>query len=386
MLTIYRRHQKDCEHRNEGRKYRRCRCMIWVDGNLHGEEMRESLKLRDWTRAQEIIREWEAEERRTSHPERKTLVDAWNEFLADVDARKLHDSTIRKYKLLNRQMDDYAQRVGFRFLAEFDLSAVSQFRSTWKDGQRSSAKKLERLRAFFRFAQKRKWISENPAADLKAPKVTLCPTLPYDHQEMMRILAAVEQYKEETPRHGKENARRIRALVLVQRYGGMRIGDAVNLSTTKLNGNRLFLYQQKTGVAVYVVLPDFVVKALETTPRVSDTHFFWSGKGKLESAVRSWETRLRRLFKLAKVPDAHSHRFRDTFSVELLLAGVPLERVSILLGHQSVRITEKHYAPWVRSRQEQLEGDLTKAWSDDPLIAFETKGTSGVHGKSEHPN
>jgi integrase/recombinase XerD len=386
MLTIYRRHQKDCKHRRDGRKYRRCECIIWVDGVLEGEEIRESLRQRNWQRAQETIRKWETEGRRTSRTERKTLVDAWQEFLADVDARKLHDSTIRKYKLLNRQMDAYAQRVGFRFLAEFDLSAVSQFRSTWKDGQRSSAKKLERLRAFFRFAQKRKWISENPATDLKAPKVTLCPTLPYDHQEMMRILAAAEQYKEVTPRHGKDNARRIRALVLVQRYGGMRIGDAVNLSMTKLNRNRLFLYQQKTGVAVYVVLPDFVVKALETTPRVSDTHFFWSGKGKLDSAVRSWETRLSKLFKLAKVPDGKSHRFRDTFSVELLLAGVPLERVSILLGHQSVRITEKHYAPWVRSRQEQLEADLTKAWSKDPLIAFETKGTSEVHGKSGHAN
>src|SRR2546423_263022 len=53
---------------------------------------------------------------------------------------------------------------------------------------------------------------------------------------------------------------------------------------------------------------------------------------------------------------------RDTFSVELLLAGVPIERVSILLGHQSVRITEKHYAPWVRARQEQLEADIRRTW------------------------
>ena len=49
--------------------------------------------------------------------------------------------------------------------------------------------------------------------------------------------------------------------------------------------------------------------------------------------------------------------------------------VSILLGHQSVRITEKHYAPWVRSRQEQLEADLESAWKQDPLILLETKGT-----------
>jgi hypothetical protein len=61
-------------------------------------------------------------------------------------------------------------------------------------------------------------------------------------------------------------------------------------------------------------------------------------------------------------------RRRDTFAVELLLAGVPIERVSVLLGHQSVRITEKHYAPWVRSRQEQLEADLARAWSRDPLV------------------
>lgn len=44
--------------------------------------------------------------------------------------------------------------------------------------------------------------------------------------------------------------------------------------------------------------------------------------------------------------------FRDTFAVEMLLAGVPLEQVSILLGHKSVKITEKHYAPWVKARQD----------------------------------
>ena len=73
--------------------------------------------------------------------------------------------------------------------------------------------------------------------------------------------------------------------------------------------------------------------------------------------VGDWQRNLKRLVILAGVPDGHAHRFRDTFSVELLLAVVPIERVSILLGHQSVRITEKHYAPWVRSRQGQLEAD-----------------------------
>jgi hypothetical protein len=56
--------------------------------------------------------------------------------------------------------------------------------------------------------------------------------------------------------------------------------------------------------------------------------------------------------------------FRDTFAVEMLLAGVPIDQVSILLGHASVKITEKHYSPWVRARQDQLEASVQRAWTD----------------------
>jgi integrase/recombinase XerD len=375
MLTIYRRHRKNCRQRVKGRKHRHCQCPIWVDGTLDGKEMRESLKLHDWQRAQEMVRQWEADGQRVSQPTATSTKDAWKEFLADLGARKLNDSTVRKYKLLNRQMEVFAEQRGLTVLADFGLTQVGQFRSEWKDGPRSSAKKLERLRAFFRFAQQRRWLAENPALDLKAPKVTLCPTLPFSRDEVVRILAATDQYKAEMPSHGIENGRRIRGLVLLLRYSGMRIGDAVSLSTDRIEGNRLFLYTQKTGVPVNTILPDFVRAALEATPRVAEKFFFWSGVGKLESIVRSWQTRLRKLFELAKVAHGHAHRFRDTFAVELLLAGVPIERVSILLGHQSVRITEKHYSPWVRSRQEQLEADLARAWSRDPLVVLE----NGVH-------
>jgi integrase/recombinase XerD len=386
MLTFYRRHKKNCEHRREGRKYRRCRCPIWVDGFLAGVELRESLKTRNWQRAQNIVTEWEAEERRTTCSEPTTLAAAWQEFIADIEARKLHESTVRKYKLLRRQMEEFAQTRGLRFLAEFDLEVTGRFRATWKDGPRSSAKKLERLRAFFRFAQKRKWASENPASELKSPRTSVCPTLPFSREEMVKILAAVDEYAAEMPSTGKDNARRIRGLVLLLRYSGIRISDAVSLTEDRVRGNRLFIYTQKTDVAVNVILPDFVVKALESTPRASAGNFFWSGVGKLESAVRSWQTRLRKLFLLAKVPTGHAHRFRDTFATELLLAGVPIERISILLGHQSVLVTQRHYAPWVRARQDQLEADLASAWSRDPLLLAETKGTPEVHGKPSRPN
>jgi hypothetical protein len=62
---------------------------------------------------------------------------------------------------------------------------------------------------------------------------------------MLRILAAINKYKDEFPGRGSENAQRMQALVLLLRYVGMRIGDTVSLSGDRIEENRLLLYTQK---------------------------------------------------------------------------------------------------------------------------------------------
>lgn len=194
---------------------------------------------------------------------------------------------------------------------------------------------------------------------------------------MQKILAAVEQYGR---RAGAANAQRVRAFVLLLRYSGMRIGDAVQCGPERLNGNKLFLYTQKTEVPVRCVLPECVIREIEVAPKSSERFFFWTGKSKLHTAVGVWQQSLQTLFSLAGIQGGHAHRFRDTFAVELLISGVPLERVSVLLGHQSIRVTERHYAPWTKSRQDQLEADLQRAWAEDAIALMQTKGTPEVHG------
>jgi integrase/recombinase XerD len=166
----------------------------------------------------------------------------------------------------------------------------------------------------------------------------------------------------------------------------MRIGEAIGCAVERLDGNKLLLHTQKTGVPVSCPWPEFVVKALEELTPVSEQYFFWTGTSKLQTSTGDWQAKLKRLFEKAKLPDGHAPRFRDTFAVELLLAGVPLERVSILLGHTSIRITERHYTPWVRARQEQAEADVRRAWGQDPVARLEAKGTPEVHGKSPAVN
>jgi len=46
------------------------------------------------------------------------------------------------------------------------------------------------------------------------------------------------------------------------------------------------------------------------------------------------------------------HMVRDTFPVVNLLAGVLIDWVAMLLGHASVRITERRYSPWITARQD----------------------------------
>jgi hypothetical protein len=70
-------------------------------------------------------------------------------------------------------MKDYASLAGLRFLRELDIDTVGQFRCKWHDGAFSAAKKTERIRASFRFAQRREWIGENPASERKSARIPM---------------------------------------------------------------------------------------------------------------------------------------------------------------------------------------------------------------------
>jgi len=408
VLRAYRRHRKHCTHRPEGQGYRRCKCPVWVDGTLAGVEVRRSLGTRDWEKAQDLVRKlettldlaavWDRAQELVAERAQDlgcelsapgdlaasgargpiTISQACDEFVGDAEARKLHARTVYKYRLLFRQLREFAEAGHLRFVKQLGTAEVRRFRATWKDGNLAALKKLERLRSFFRFAVENRWVTESPAAKLSNPKVTMRPTLPFSDGEMLSILDAAERRIPAGRSAAADNARRLRVLVLLLRYSGLRIGDAVGCARDRLADGRLRLYTQKTGTHVHCPLPEFLVEALSSLPPASERFWFWTGNGKLQTAVADWQGRLHTLFEDAGITGGHAHRFRDTFAVALLLNGTPLERVSVLLGHSSVKVTERHYSPWVRERQEQAEADVRRTWAQDSVALAAANGTQQV--------
>jgi integrase len=320
--------------------------------------------------------EAEADPLRKGAPEpnyRITVEEAVSDFLRDEEARKLaKTSTCQSKTLLEKQLLAWARRESLNFLDELTTAKLREFRAFWKNGAMTTQRKHHRLNGFFDFCIANEWLHRNPAKKMKPVRVSQEPTDYFTPTELERIVDGTYIYgKWRGGRDFQHRPVRLRALILLMRWAGLSILDAVTLERGRLAGDRLLLYRHKTKVPVYVPLPPGVAKLLHALPNANPRYFFWSGNGDPHTAKKAWQRSLRLLFQTVglKAEDGqpkrcHPHMFRDTFAVELLLAGVSLDQVSLLLGHGSIKVTERHYAPFVKARQQQLELSARMAWKN----------------------
>lgn len=376
MLTIFRRHRRRCPHGAKGRDWRRCSCPLSVEGTLPaGERVRKTLNTGSWELAHEMVRAMEAGGQTAAIK----VEDAIERFLADAAARNLSDSSMKKYRVLlegrrgsetsSPTLEEFAQDTGFQLLKQFDVDALREFRQQWKDGPRSAKKKLERLRTFFKFASESGWVPSNPALAIKPPVDRGEPTMPLDDEELEKIYGNLEDFITQRRANargqasGSDHLDRLKALLLLLEHTGLRITDAVTLRSRNVINGRVMLYAQKNRGEINLPLPPEVLSELQSCDRYSGEFYFWTGEGKPETAAGNYRRTLRDLGSHCEVPDLHPHRLRDTFAVRLLQSEVTLDRVARALGDRSVRVVEKHYAPWIKSRQDELDEDIKATWA-----------------------
>jgi integrase len=353
MLTVFRRHLKSCKFAGKGRAHRHCQCPISVEGRLDGKVIRRSLDVRSWEAAQKKVREWESAGTVTA--EIPSVEDATDRFIEDLKSRGLSADTIRKFELLRDEITSLFSGVRVDRITPDDLG---RFKEGWKLRPSTTAKKLERLRSFFKFCLDREWIERNPASALRAPKEISIEKKPFDENELEKIAWAIPLFPIKGI-YGEQNRERIKAFISVLRWTGLRIRDVVQLKRSAVDEKYITVRTHKNGKPVQLPVHPEIHKALSKMN--GHEYLFWSGEGNPKSCVGDWQRTLRRLGAVAGV-HVHAHRWRHTFATQLLSKGVPVSEVAAILGN-SPRIVEKHYSQWIQARQTALEAAVKGTWA-----------------------
>ena len=193
-LNLYRRHRPNCEG---GRPYdsrsgefderkktwRKCACPIFASGSLGRRFQRQTTGKWEWDDARAIAAAWEQagswnsgvsippqpSPTTVARDERVAILDATETFLAKCKNRSIQPATFAKYQTFTKQLKAYADHRGYVFLDQLTVSDMDRFFSSWKDGIRAKAKKIDRLKSFISFCLKREWLAKDITSDLQAP-------------------------------------------------------------------------------------------------------------------------------------------------------------------------------------------------------------------------
>lgn len=371
-IAIFVRHTAGCKYR-EDETWKRCDCRKHLRWSHDGKQYRRSAETRSWGQAEEKKRELERQFEEGGKPtavapdDRKTIARAIELFLLERKTGGLNGGVLKKYEReLGRLQDFLAPRSKF-FPSEIDRECLIEYRATWDALYPSSATRQmvqARLRRFLHFCYDSNWLDRIPK--LSPIEVDEPPTMPLSQTEYTKLLAAVPKT------FAGEKAQRVRAIIQLMRHSGLAIRDAVTLERSELVRDakkklvRVATARQKTGTSVSIPLPPAIAAEVLAVLNSNPRFVFWNGNGLETSAVTNWQHDLRTLFRATFGKDTNftPHCLRDTAAVEWLSAGIPLEEVSKLLGHSSVKTTEKSYSPWVTARQDRLDSLVVGTWKD----------------------
>ena len=364
LVVVFVRHSAKCPYRGDEFN-KRCRCKKHLRYSLHGKQYRKKTGSRSWTGAEEKKRQLEDQlaGRAPAKTDGLLLADAIETFRLNKESEGLKPRVLNMYKReLKRLLPFSEARSLFTVTQALTIENLIALRATWPATYKSSYSRSvvqKHLNHFLRFCFNAGWIERIPR--LSPIKTDDAPeTLPLTEQEYAAVLKAAS---------GKTAI-----LIKLMRWSGLAIRDASTLKRADLqldrekNLYRILRERTKTGSDLYIPIPKDVAEELLTVANGNKEFVFWNRQNGHSSEYRHagyMGEQIAAAFERAGVQsDGHmiSHRLRATFAVDLLQKGVPLEHVSKLLGHKSVKTTEMHYAKWVKGRQDQLDSIVSAAW------------------------
>lgn len=382
-MNLYKRHEAGCQCKNGSGKDKdrshRCCCSIYVEWNLNGKQNRRRVKdaagqpVSSWIAAEKLAARNTEDSGNPSAARTNvsafTLQHAVDTFIKSKEGEDLAEVTVRKLRITLNRLVEYCKREGITLLRDVTLPVLTSWRAEWTEkSPTSKANQQGRVRSFFRYCVDADFIVKNPAKKLSRIAIKQSERTenvkPLEDKEYKALLKAVDHVKSFTA----AVTVKVKALMQLQRFSGLALVDAVCLHKNELQKDpdgsyRIVTNRQKSGEPVNNVIPAWLAQELLAVKNGNSQYFFSTGEATPKSAVSLFDKYYRKAFEHAgiKTDGGLSHRFRHTYSVELLKAGVDIRKVSKALGHASVTTTEKYYSLWNRAQQDTLDAALSSA-------------------------
>lgn len=247
-------------------------------------------------------------------------------------------ATVIAYSKDVEQIIQFLEEKGKSAPGDISSEDIEEFKELLKKQRytgKSISRKINSIKAFFRFLITEGLLSENPADVIVHPKYDQAPP---------RVLSKLE-YR--ALRDACRSDIRIYAIVELLLQTGMRISELSSLQLPELDIERgvISIKAQNSRDARKVPLNTAAKNALneylKVRPRTREKTVFLT-KTCRPFLVRNIRTAIDRYFRLAGIKDGKVNDLRHTFIIEQLKAGTPLVYVSQLVGHKRITTTEKY--------------------------------------------
>lgn len=267
-----------------------------------------------------------------------TLAEAQQQFIENLQSQGKAHATVIAYGKDIEQLVGFLQEKGKTQPSEVVSDDIDDFKELLRKQRytgKSISRKINSIKAFFRFLIAQNELGDNPADIIIHPK--------YD-QTPPRILSKLE-YR--ALRDACRGDVRMSAIVELLLQTGMRISElaALQVQEVDLERNIIYVHAQNSRPARRVPLNTAAKTSLEEylriRPRAREKTLFLT-KTCRPFLVRNIRTAIDRYFRLAGIKDAKVNDLRHTFIVEQLKAGTPLVYISQLVGHKRITTTEKY--------------------------------------------